>query len=245
MRPTSPPEPRVTGRQGRERSSGGTRRNKVQFPSRHHPPTRNSSVDPIYSLTITAGDRVRALGGRGPHRGLVGRPLAGRRARTDPGGVGDGRRLRTDGGTPDTQRERRLHGTDGDTALHLAALYGHTQCVEMLLGAGANVAVRDADGGTPLHDACAGGFEEIVGMLLAAAGPAGASEVANARDGDDETPLHMAARGGYPGIVRMLLAAGAQGGRQVSRGALSLELRGRRVRAARAAAEVRMNSTNE
>ena len=132
-------------------------------------------------------------------------------------------------------------GPDGDTALHLAALYGHTQCVEMLLGAGANVAVRDADGGTPLHDACAGGFEEIVGMLLAAAGPAGASEVANARDGDDETPLHMAARGGYPGIVRMLLAAGAQGGRQVSRGALSLELRGRRVRAARAAAEVRMN----
>ena len=135
-------------------------------------------------------------------------------------------------------------GPDGDTALHLAALYGHTQCVEMLLGAGANVAVRDADGGTPLHDACAGGFEEIVGMLLAAAGPAGASEVANARDGDDETPLHMAARGGYPGIVRMLLAAGAQGGRQVSRGALSLELRGRRVRAARAAAEVRMNSTD-
>ena len=101
-------------------------------------------------------------------------------------------------------------GPDGDTALHLASLYGHTQCVEMLLGAGANVAVRDADGGTPLHDACAGGFEEIVGKLLAAAGPAGASEVANARDGDDETPLHMAARGGYPGIVRMLLAAGAK-----------------------------------
>jgi ankyrin repeat protein len=43
-----------------------------------------------------------------------------------------------------------------------------------------------------------------------AAGPAGASEAANARDGDDETPLHMAARGGYPEIVRMLLAAGAK-----------------------------------
>ena len=64
-------------------------------------------------------------------------------------------------------------GPDGDTALHLASLYGHTQCVQMLLGAGANVAVRDADGGTPLHDACAGGFETIVGKLLAAAGPAG------------------------------------------------------------------------
>ncbi|ACO69540.1 predicted protein, partial [Micromonas commoda] len=76
-------------------------------------------------------------------------------------------------------------GPDGDTALHLASLYGHARCVEMILAAGASVTVRDADGGTPLHDASAGGFEPI-------------------------TPLHMAARGGYPNVVRALLSAGAR-----------------------------------
>ena len=102
-------------------------------------------------------------------------------------------------------------GPDGDTALHLASLYGHARCVEMLLGAGASVTVRDADGGTPLHDASAGGFEPIVRMLLAAcSGPDAAADAANARDGDGEAPLHMAARGGYPNVVRALLSAGAR-----------------------------------
>ena len=101
-------------------------------------------------------------------------------------------------------------GPDGDTALHLASLYGHARCVEMLLAAGASVTVRDADGGTPLHDASAGGFERIVKTLLAAAGTDGASDAANARAGDGEAPLHLAARGGYANVVRALLSAGAR-----------------------------------
>ena len=121
-------------------------------------------------------------------------------------------------------------GPDGDTALHLASLYGHARCVEMLLGAGASVTVRDADGGTPLHDASAGGFEPIVRMLLAAAGTDGAADAANARDGDGEAPLHMAARG-VPGMCARAAERGREAGREVGRGALPVELRRRGIRA--------------
>lgn len=111
-------------------------------------------------------------------------------------------------------------GPDGDTALHLAALYGHAEAVRALLAAGASPRSIDGDGGTPLHDAAAGGFEEVCAALLDAAA-ASASEssasspdaarasAANARDGDGETPLHTAARGGHGGVVAILLGAGA------------------------------------
>ena len=46
-----------------------------------------------------------------------------------------------------------LQGEDSDTAIHLAALYGHADCVRLLLEAGARADVADADGAVPLHDA--------------------------------------------------------------------------------------------
>ncbi|CAN1307910.1 Potassium channel AKT6 [Linum perenne] len=55
---------------------------------------------------------------------------------------------------------------DGDTALHLACLYGYSSCVRVLLERGANIEVKDEDGAIPLHDACAGGYTEIVQLLL-------------------------------------------------------------------------------
>ncbi|KAJ0088224.1 hypothetical protein Patl1_32235 [Pistacia atlantica] len=55
---------------------------------------------------------------------------------------------------------------DGDTALHLACLYGYVPCVQLLLERGANMEVRDEDGAIPLHDASAGGFIEIVQFLI-------------------------------------------------------------------------------
>jgi len=110
-------------------------------------------------------------------------------------------------------------GPDGDTALHLAALYGRADAVRALLAAGASPRSLDGDGGTPLHDAAAGGFEEVCAALLEAAASASESSAsspdaarasaANARDGDGETPLHTAARGGHAGVVAMLLGAGA------------------------------------
>eukprot|EP00227_Mantoniella_beaufortii_P017628 CAMPEP_0197586658 /NCGR_PEP_ID=MMETSP1326-20131121/8558_1 /TAXON_ID=1155430 /ORGANISM="Genus nov. species nov., Strain RCC2288" /LENGTH=223 /DNA_ID=CAMNT_0043151307 /DNA_START=47 /DNA_END=718 /DNA_ORIENTATION=- len=103
-------------------------------------------------------------------------------------------------------------GEEGDTALHLACLYGHHACVARLLSEGASPFVQDSDGGTPLHDATAGGYVEIVRALLAAAAALGGAVLercVNAQDGDGEVPLHCAARGDHVEVVRALLAAGA------------------------------------
>ncbi len=62
-------------------------------------------------------------------------------------------------------------GPDGDTALHLACLYGHEDCVKALLDAGAAAdCVNAQDGSTTLHDAAAGGYLSICELLLAKAG---------------------------------------------------------------------------
>lgn len=100
-------------------------------------------------------------------------------------------------------------GEDGDTALHLACLYGHQEAVEILLTAGASVDVRDEDGALPLHDASAGGYNGIVTLLLQAAEekhmlPSLLSLV----DVDGDTPLHHAGRGCHAQVVRLLLDAG-------------------------------------
>lgn len=97
-------------------------------------------------------------------------------------------------------------GPDGDTALHLACLYGHEECVKALLDAGAAAdCVNAQDGSTTLHDAAAGGYLSICELLLAKAGD-GLVKVA---DEDGDTPLHNAARGNHVAVIRLLLAHGA------------------------------------
>lgn len=48
-------------------------------------------------------------------------------------------------------------GPEGDTLLHLACLYAHEECAQLLLEHGADVTVVDDDRSTVLHDAAAGG----------------------------------------------------------------------------------------
>ncbi|PNH04538.1 BRCA1-associated RING domain protein 1 [Tetrabaena socialis] len=97
-------------------------------------------------------------------------------------------------------------GPDGDTALHLACLYGNAECVRALLsgGADANI-VNSEDGSTALHDAAAGGYLDICEMVLAKAEAA----IVHVADADGDTPLHNAARGNHGGVVKLLLEKGA------------------------------------
>ena len=62
-------------------------------------------------------------------------------------------------------------GPDGDTAIHLACLYGQKGCVEALIAAGCKLdPINSEDGTTPLHDAAAGGYAGIAQLLFDKAG---------------------------------------------------------------------------
>lgn len=99
---------------------------------------------------------------------------------------------------------------DGDTALHLACLYGYTACVQLLLERRASLDSKDEDGAIPLHDACAGGFVDIVQALLnAAENKDHIKRLLDTADVDGDTPLHHAARGEHLEVVQVLLNAGA------------------------------------
>ncbi|XP_043699017.1 poly [ADP-ribose] polymerase tankyrase-like [Telopea speciosissima] len=99
---------------------------------------------------------------------------------------------------------------DGDTALHLACLYGYLPCVQVLLERGANMETKDEDGAIPLHDACASGFTEIVRLLINSANNLDcAQQMLDTVDVEGDTPLHHAARGEHVDVIQLLLASGA------------------------------------
>ncbi|XP_047330861.1 BRCA1-associated RING domain protein 1 [Impatiens glandulifera] len=99
---------------------------------------------------------------------------------------------------------------DGDSALHLACLYGYFPCVQLLLERGANIEVKDEDGAIPLHDACAGGFADIVQLIFNhACNLDTINRMLRTVDVEGDTPMHHAARGEHANVVRLLLAAGA------------------------------------
>ncbi len=91
-----------------------------------------------------------------------------------------------------------------ETPLHRAA-----QCstgplgMQVLLEAGADIAVRDRDGHTPLHMAAMKDHPDIIRALM----DAGADQEVRAERGG--RPLHCAASVGTPDFVRALLNAGA------------------------------------
>ncbi|KAF0695494.1 Aste57867_13687 [Aphanomyces stellatus] len=108
------------------------------------------------------------------------------------------------------------------TALHYAARGGHTECMRILLEAGANANVEDERHVTPLHFAAVGGFGLGVKLLLDnKADPF-------VEDADHNTALSVAEAGGNVGCARLLQRAMAKA-TVADGGGPSLTLRGSQV----------------
>ncbi|KAM3502736.1 hypothetical protein MY10362_004646 [Beauveria mimosiformis] len=87
------------------------------------------------------------------------------------------------------------------TGLHLAAYFGITETVRILLEDCQNIDQRDQSDKTPLIYAAESGRESIVRLLLATE-----KVDINAKDHCGQTPLTYAAKSGYESIIRLLLA---------------------------------------
>jgi ankyrin repeat protein len=112
------------------------------------------------------------------------------------------------------------YSPDGFTPLHLAAFFGRSDCVELLLegGADADAVAKNTMRVTPLHSAAAAGETAIARRLL----ETGAD--ASARQEGGYTPLHAAAQNGDVELVELLLAHGADAGEATDGGVTSAEL---------------------
>ena len=111
-------------------------------------------------------------------------------------------------GTLDLVNSLILGGADvcakranGETALHLAARYGHDDVVKSLLESQSEINTRDNDGWTPLYSAVYAGKSSVVELLINHKPPADP----NISDSDGATPLHLAAPKGKPDLVELLL----------------------------------------
>ncbi|KAL1193923.1 Ankyrin repeat domain-containing protein [Cardamine amara subsp. amara] len=132
---------------------------------------------------------------------------------------------------------------DNDTALHLACLYGHLPCVQLLLERGANMEVKDEDEAIPLHDACAGGYLEIVQLLFSrASGPESVKRMIETADIEGDTPLHHASRGEHVDVIRFLLGSAASPTTRNSYGKTPGELADLNTDARRILEDARSNS---
>lgn len=97
------------------------------------------------------------------------------------------------------------YSEDGFQPLGLSCFFGHFDCAEYLVMAGAPVNARSHNGleAAPIQSAAAGGQHKIVKMLLEHGGDP------NIREQGGFTPLHAAAQNGDEEMIRTLLYGGA------------------------------------
>ncbi|XP_044803887.2 ankyrin repeat domain-containing protein 24 isoform X4 [Bubalus bubalis] len=103
-------------------------------------------------------------------------------------------------------------------ALHLAAKYGHPQCLKQLLQASCAVDTVDSSGWTALHHAAAGGCISCSEMLCSF------KAHLNPRDRLGTTPLIIAAQMCHTDLCRLLLQQGAAANDQDLQGRTALML---------------------
>ena len=98
-----------------------------------------------------------------------------------------------------------IEATDGvnQTALHLAALYGNEECLNLLLEKGANKQARDKNGRSPLHIATLKGHANCIQALI------DAGVEIETTDGTNQTALHLAVLYGNVECLNLLLEKGA------------------------------------
>lgn len=99
--------------------------------------------------------------------------------------------------------------SDGFTALHLAAFFGHHYCAKLLLEekADPNAVSKNPMQVTPLHSAVAGKDEAVVAPIVALLLNAKANP--NATQADGSTPLMAAQQNGHARVEKLLRAKGA------------------------------------
>ena len=117
--------------------------------------------------------------------------------------LGDLARLRALLATPGIDVDEGDENYGDETALHHAADWGHTACLEALLAAGASVHSVTAVGSTPLMFASWSGHAACVRALIAAG-----SDV-NRADQYGRMPFYYALRRGRGRALKILLRAGA------------------------------------
>ena len=110
-------------------------------------------------------------------------------------------------------------GSNGWTALTIAAAKGHLELVQWLIALGADAQVRDVYRYTPLMRAVENNHESVVALLLSLA-----ETDVNVQDESDNTSLHHAVSAGHVAMVRLLLQHGANPAIQNRYGMTAVEL---------------------
>jgi len=90
----------------------------------------------------------------------------------------------------------------GETPLHIACVRGHYLVVNMMIGKGANLNIKNINGVTPLHAAMNFGHADIAKLLIL-----NGADI-NIKTANGWSPLHTASYNGHIGIVELLLEKG-------------------------------------